>query len=213
MKPRLLKSRYPLVVASLLAFAACGLPGQAREEERNPFGPVVSAGPAGPTNSPLDALELRGVMSIGDVTRVTLFDTTNSKSYTVELNETTNNWRVSGYNTTDDTVVVESGGASRKITLRKPKILAATAAPPAPIPVPGQPPPFVPIVQPPGQPPIAMPANAGTPVPQISDEDTRKRMETVAAEIQRRRQMRREQIERAPAAGQPQPQPQPAQQQ
>jgi hypothetical protein len=188
-----------LALASLFALpAAGGLTQQARaDESRNPFQPVSNAGAAPATNTPLDSLELRGIMKMGDTTLVTLFDTSTSKSVTVELNEGAGNWKVSGYNSADDTVVVQSGALTRTIALRKPKILVAAATP-----APGQPGSVampLPVPQ-----PIVMPANAGTPVPQMSDQEVRERMNRVAEEIQRRRQMRREMIERTqPQQAQP----------
>src|SRR5689334_10488044 len=121
MKTRRSLSFGSALLASLLAIGASN---PALAAERNVFGPDTGNGPAPVTNSSLDTLELRGVMPLGGTTLVTLFDTTSSKFYTVELNQGANNWRVSGYNAADDAVTVEAGGLTRKITLRKPKILA-----------------------------------------------------------------------------------------
>ncbi len=169
---------FALAVAGLVVVGAC--------VAQSPFLPPSAAAPAAPAPSsgPLDALEFRGVLSVADTTIVTLFNTADGKSLLVEVGQTLNGFRVADYRLEgpDDVVVVESGGRSRTIPMRKATIVAL-AAPPMPVPPPpgeagGPPPPPVPGV------------NA-----QMSDEEVRQRMQRVAEEIRRRRALRRDMLE------------------
>lgn len=187
--PRLLAA-----LAALLAFAGATAPAGAADEAESPFLPVgQGAAAAAPTNSQLDTLELRGIMTIGDTTRVTIFDTSNSRSFNVGLDELVNNWKVASVDRANDVVVVESGAQSRRVAMRKPRIVAVAAAPAAPMPAPARPDQ--------AQPP------PGSPNAQLSDAEVRDRMARVAEEIRRRRQMRREALERAQSGQPPAPQP------
>ena len=134
--------------------------------------------------SPLDKYEFRGVMTIGTDTFVTLVDTSNSKSMTVALGETMEGVRASDFRADDGSVKLEASGQAKRLKLREAKIVALAVPPPAP------PPPA------PGVPPVQVAGN-GPPMPgaTMSDEEARTRMQRVAEEIRRRREMRRQMLE------------------
>lgn len=154
--------------------------------------------PSEQTGTPLDNLELRGIMVYENGrTVITIFDPSQSKSFSAELNETVNGMRVTGYEPDPGSVTVEAGGKSRRITVTKPTIVALAPQPARP---PAQPAAgnVVPALSLAGPPPPG--GVAGSP-----DEEVRLRMQRVAEEIRRRRAMRREQI--LSAQGQPGVQP------
>lgn len=181
-----------LVSAAAVLFALSGRPLPAAEGAASPFLPpgfgVKPEATAPP--SVLDKIEFRGVLTLDGTTYVTLFDAAKSKSYTVELGETVETMKVTDYRVSNetDTVLVTMGSESRRIELRKPKIVAIAAQPTPPaVPVPQVPQvPGVPMVQP-------VPPTPG--ITQMSDEEVRQRMQRVAEEIRRRRAMRRDMLE------------------
>jgi hypothetical protein len=145
--------------------------------------PPPSAAPA----SPLDRFEFRGVLTIGTETTITLFDTSTSKSVTLNVGETIDGLRVTDFRPEDGSVVLESGGQTKQLKMKEAKIVAMAAPPPPPPPQPGAPP------MTPGQGQPGGPAVAGG--PPMSDEEARQRMQRVAEEIRRRREMRRQMLE------------------
>ncbi len=183
----------PIAAAAFVAgcFVAAG-----HAQEDNPFARpgAAQAAPAA-TASPLDSLELRGVTTLGERTIVTLFDTATSRSTVVALDSTVNGLTVTDYQPGDDSVRVQSGGRERRVQIKKAQIVTMATPPPAPVPPPGAP-------QAVGSPPVP---GSGQP-PAVDDQEVRARMERVAQEIRRRREMRRQIMERA------QQQPQGAQQ-
>jgi len=170
---------------ALVAFVLLGVPtlGASDRPDDSPFVPAGfgAAAPAAAA-SPIDRFEFRGVMTLGLETFVTLVDTASSKSLTLTLGEQLEGVRATDFRPDDGSVQVESGGQSRRLKLREAKIIAMAVPPPAPPPVPGAPAMA-------GQP---NPAVAGAP---ISDEDARARMQRVADEIRRRREMRRQMLQ------------------
>lgn len=160
--------------------------------ERSPFEPAGTAtAPVAVVASPLDRFEFRGVMTIGEDTFVTLVDTSTSKSMTIALGETIEGVKVSGFKVDDGSIQLEASGQSKRLKLREAKIVALAVPPPAPPPAPGAPPVQV--------------AGNGPPVPgaTMSDEEARTRMQRVAEEIRRRREMRRQMLEGQQGGGQP----------
>jgi hypothetical protein len=194
----------------LLAVAAFGLGlGVDRVSAQNGGSPFLPPGfgaapPPPPAASPLDTIELRAVLTLDGKTHVTLFDTNGNKSFTAVVGESVNNIHIAEYDFSggDDAVTLRSGAATRRVTLKKAKIVAMATPPPTATPLPaGAPPPPTPgqpagnVVQPPPGAPSAM--------PQMSDEEVRRRMQNVAEEIRRRRALRREQMENAQPPGSP----------
>lgn len=171
---------------SVLSFSA-----SAADAPANPFAPPGHGAPppAPPAPSILDKIEFRGILTIGDTTLVTLFDTSTSKSFTVEIGETRNDIKVTDYRMTNDadTVQITQGAESKRISLRKPKIVAMAAQPVAPPPGGAQP------AQGASAAETAQSANPG--IAKMSDQEVRQRMQRVAEEIRRRRAMRREALQ------------------
>jgi hypothetical protein len=150
--------------------------------------------------SPLDKLELRSVSILGETQLFSIFDTNVSKGVWIELNETVQGITVSDYNKGDGSVLVKSGGFTRRLKLKEAKIIALAApsvTAPATAPV---------VTAAAGMPNMttgtAGPVNGegGPTAPAInnlSDDEVRARMQRVAEEIRRRRAMRREMAEQA----------------
>jgi hypothetical protein len=190
--PVLLRAAIPVVALALASASS----NPVLAEEDNPFarpGSAVVGPPSAP--SPLDTLEFTGVTTIGGMTVVTLRNTTDSKSVNVPLGSTVNGYTARDYRSDDGSVLVQSGGRERRVQFKKAQIVTMVAPPPVAMPVPQ---PGIPVVAAP--PPLpAGAAGAG------GDDDVRARMQRVAEEIRRRREMRRDAMERqAQQPGQPQ---------
>ncbi len=171
-------------LAVALAAMGSGLVAQDADEEPSPFQAIGSdSGSATPSSSPIDRFEFRGVMTVAGETYVTLVDSSNSKSMTIALGEATDGVRATDFRDDDGSIQIESGGQAKRLKLREAKIVALAVPPPQP---PGGPP-----VQP-GQRPGMGPNVAGAP---MSDDEARARMQRVAEEIRRRREMRRQMLE------------------
>lgn len=163
--------------------------------ERSPFEPAGGgAAPVVATASPLDRFEFRGVMTIGNETFVTLVDTSTSKSMTVALGEQVEGVRASEFRAEDGSIRLESGGQSKRLTLREAKIVALAVP---------QPTPPQPAGGPPGGPGQNINAAQNAAGPTMTDEEARTRMQRVAEEIRRRREMRRQMLENQRNNGNP----------
>ncbi len=193
MKPRRINSAFIAAVAPALCIGL-GAPADA-QSAKSPFLPPgfgQQAAPPPAAAGPLDSIEVRGILSLDGKTFITLFNTGDSKSFTAQLGETVNNITVTDYTFEgqDDVVTLESGGKTRRVSLKKAKIVAMAVPPVNAVPLPaGQPPP----AQQAGA--IAQPQSGN--MPQMSDEEVRQRMQRVAEEIRRRRAVRREALERS----------------
>lgn len=188
MNSRVIRMVHLLGRFSLPAVAAMAAMGvtTVRAQDDNPFArPGATAAAPAAAAGPLDTLELRGVTVLGERTIVTLFDTATSRSTVVALGSTVNGLTVSDYQRGDDSVRVESGGRERRVQIKKAQIVTMATPPPAAVPPPGVPQGMGP--QGPG---------AGPPAA-VDDQEVRARMERVAQEIRRRREMRRQIMERA----------------
>jgi hypothetical protein len=167
--------------------------------EKSPFLPEgyqVQAKPAGPPEpSPVARYELRSIMVLGGVHTFSLFDTTTSKGFWINLDETVEGVSISDYKKSDESVLVRSAGHERRLKLKEAQIVALLVTPPKPQTsapespqarrqVPSGPPTTIP-----GPPPDGVPSRAA--INNLSDEEVRSRMQKVAEEIRRRRAMRR----------------------
>jgi len=182
--PRLPKLSSLIVAIALLASVGCEVLAQGADDDVSPFEAAGSGSGATPaSSSAIDRFEFRGVMTIGGETYVTLVDSSNSKSMTISLGEAAEGVRATDFHPDDGSVQIESGGQAKRLKLREAKIVALAVPPPQP---PGGPP------MQPGQRPGMGPNVAGAP---MSDDEARARMQRVAEEIRRRREMRRQMLE------------------
>jgi hypothetical protein len=172
-----------------VSFAAEGL------SRNSPF--IPAGGPSGPAatteNTPL---ELRGIMTTANGNVYGLFDPAKRQSSWVKLNETGNDYTVRTFDAANDAVTVEYQGRILTLALKAAKIqsLAPSALPQ---PVAATAPQMQPNLSPNGQ-----PAFNPTPV------DEARRLESVAAEVRRRRALRQSAAQ-PPGPGQPTPLPPP----
>jgi hypothetical protein len=159
--------------------------GRATAQE-SPFIPdgFGGAAPTAPVSS-LDRFQFGGVMTIGTETFVTVVDTTTSKSTLMAIGDTVGGLRVTDFRPDEGTIQIESGGQTKRVKLPEAKIVAMATPPPPPMQAQNGP-----LAQ--GPMPQGPPQVAGAP---ISDEEARQRMQRVAEEIRRRREMRRQMLE------------------
>jgi hypothetical protein len=178
-----LRATLPVVALALASVSSNGVLAQ----EDNPFarpGAAIAGPPAAP--SPLDTLEFTGVTTIGGMTVVTLRNTADAKSVNVPIGSTVNGYTARDYRSDDGSVLIQSGGRERRVQFKKAQIVTMVAPPPVAVPVPQ---PGIPVVA------AAPPLPTGAPGA-VGDNDVRIRMERVAEEIRRRREMRRDVMER-----------------
>ena len=196
---------FPGWVVALAAVASAS--GQDLQED-SPFLPAdyqqaPAAPPPPPQASPLDKLELRSVSVLGGVHHFSLFDTSSSKGFWIKLNETVQGVSVSDYNKPEGSVLVRSGGFSKRLKLKEAKIIALNVPPPSAQPVVGGGPAVTAAAGAPNM-TTGTAVNTGAPpaaINNLSDDEVRARMQKVAEEIRRRRAMRRDMAEQA--SGQP----------
>ncbi len=149
--------------------------------------------------NPLEKLELRSITNLGKVQSFSVYNTSVSKGFWIKLNETVEGISVSDYNKGDESVLVRSGGFTRRLKLKEAKIVALAVQ--------------APVARPSVAPGTS--AAAGTPnmtigtanpqpngrnapaINNLSDDEVRARMQRVAEEIRRRRAMRRQMAEDA----------------
>jgi hypothetical protein len=161
----------PLLSAAVLAvLLGTGLAGSRVIAEDSPFVPDGFGGTDTPAGAPsaLDRFEFRGVVTIGADTYVTLVDTTLRRTLTAALGDTIDGVTVAGFQSENGSILLTAGGQSKRLVLPDARIVAVTSAP-----VPG-----------------LQPSVAASP-----EVDSAGRMQEVAREIQRRREMRRKMLE------------------
>jgi hypothetical protein len=145
-------------------------PPQPRQPPPQPQRPPPPAQP-----QPLDRLEFRSIARFNGVETFSLFDPTENRRFWLGLNQTDSGFTVTDYNPKEDSVVVKHEGKTRTIALHEAKIQAMAEAPTPATARPG-----------PGGRPTAQPA--------ASPEE---RMQDLAEEIRRRREIRRQLVEGA----------------
>jgi len=198
---RALRRRGAMAMLAAFGWLSSAAVSEHAQAANSPFLPPGFGGAEAPppaATGPLDSVEFRGVLSLEGKTYVTLFDTGGSRSFTALVGETVNNVKVVEYKLDgqDDIVTIESGGKTRRVPLKKAKIVAMATPPPTAVPLPpGQ----LPTGQQPGT--IAQPLGGSPNMPQLSDEEVRQRMQRVAEEIRRRRAVRREMLENSQTPG------------
>jgi hypothetical protein len=148
----------------------------------SPFLPQNGTPGAVTENSPI---ELRGIMAIPGGSLFGLYDPVKKQGGWVKLNEAGRDFTVRTYDAANDAVTVEYQGRVLSLALKTAKIESMPA---------------MAMVQPP-RPPVPGPQLATAP-----SVDEAKRLEAVAAEVQRRRQQRQAAMQQAgQMPGQPQP--------
>jgi hypothetical protein len=151
----------------------------------NPFMPPASAG-GGPAAKPTadTPIELRGIMQAGDATMFSIYDPSRKTSTWVKLGETGRDFIVRRYDDKSDTVNVDYQGRTVTLALRTAKVASSGNS----VPVAAPPPPTV------GNPVVLNPSPA----------DEQRRLEAIAAEVNRRRQLRQQAIRQQMLQHQPQ---------
>lgn len=179
---RLIKT---LAVALVLAPASTALIGAEPIMTRSPFLPPTATADSAPT---ADAtLELRGIMAVGDSYMFSIYDSTHKNSAWLRLNETGQPYVVKAHDDTRDSVTVEYQGRTLTLALRTAKVASA----PVNVPQPPQAAPAANAPQPIGGPVVLNPTPA----------DEQRRLEAIAAEVNRRRMIRQQALQASRRAG------------
>ena len=138
--------------------------------DTSPFLPVSSPTAAASRAPDGSAYELRGIMSAGNGTRYCIYDPVKKSSTWVGPNETGNPFVVKAADPTRDTVTLEAGGQVMTLALHEAKVVSlspnsvgAMAPPPMPI---------------------------GRVVLKPTPEDEQRRLQAIAEEVRRRRELR-----------------------
>jgi hypothetical protein len=185
-------SSIPHLILSLLGMVALGLPAPAASNllENSPFAP--------PSNSPGAAqeatpLELRSILKAGSAYEFSLYDTAKKQSTWVGLNESGHDFLIKAFDPANDTVTVEQRSRTYRLTLKEAKIALLSTPPGAPpgsvagapqfgtgVPQSGTGPQF--------QSPGMVGRNPPGPIPALTPEQLR----NLEADINRRRELRRQ---------------------
>lgn len=183
---------------AIVLFGALGVHALGQEQKSPFLRPSQSAPVAAPQKTaatPLDSMEFNGVVEIGGVTWLSLYDPQAKKSYWLSKEEAAED-EISldrydpGKQPGEESIVVRQGNTTRRLTLKDADIITLKEAPrPAP--------------QRAAQ--AAAPARSNPPRVQSrqqpqniraeSDEEVRERMQRVAEEIRRRRALRKDIID------------------
>jgi hypothetical protein len=132
------------------------------------------APPPRPTQpQPLDRVEFRSKVNLGGKTTFSIFDPTNNRSHWLGLNQTEGGFTILEYKPKEDSIVVRHDGRTRTISLHEAKVQAMAEAAPAPTPGRAQ-------------------GGVAASQPAASPEE---RMQNLAEEIRRRREIRRALVE------------------
>ncbi len=182
--------RVPSLLAASLLLAGPASRALA-DNNANPFLPPAAA--AASTAPAQDAnLELRGIMAAGDSTMFSIYDSTHHMSAWTKLNDVGRDFIVRSYDASKETVSVDYQGRTLTLALHTAKVVSAPVNA-----LPVQNAPGGPTPQPIGGPVVLNPTPA----------DEQRRLEAIAAEVNRRRMIRQQAIQaNRTAAGQPTPQ-------
>jgi hypothetical protein len=177
-------SRCTGAVLGLLLGMSALLHGADTLSGSSPFLPPSTGGEAA-TASTDAALELRGIMGADDQLRFSIYDPAKHMSSWKRLNEPGHEFVVRSYDASRDAVTVDYQGRSLTLMLKTAKVASAPASGP---PIAGAAP------QPVGGPVVLNPTPA----------DEQRRLEAIAAEVNRRRMIRQQALQASrAAAGQP----------
>ncbi len=167
------------LVSSWLAF--CAVPLRAVDlqtlVDRSPFSPPPQASDGSGAPEPQGTLEFRGMVTDGNGTAYSVFDTTTNKGRWVRADEADGSVQVKGFDAQNNTLEIEQNGKPVKLPLKRAIIQA------------GQP---VSSMVPSIPAPNAAPGNPGAAVQNRPDGGAgdARRLEAVAAEVRRRRALR-----------------------
>lgn len=174
---------------------AIGLAGSLRAAppiaSRSPFLPPENA-PVEKAETGSAALEFRGFVDVGGGKQFRLFDPGKKKGDWVRLNERSPEFEavIRQHNEGEESVSVEHQGRTVTLMMRKAKIVADAAAPAAP-----------PVAAPAGPAISVTPAVTQSVMVNPTPADEQRRLEAVAAEVNRRRALREQAMRQS--AGQP----------
>jgi len=182
--------------ASPSLWLAIGLAGSLRAAppiaSRSPFLPPENS-PVEKTEAGAASLEFRGFVDVGGGKQFRLFDPAKKQGVWVRLNERSSEFEavIRQHNEGEESVSVEHQGRTVTLAMRKAKIVADASAPAAP----------PPSVAPAGPAITVTPAVTQTVMVNPSPADEQRRLEAVAAEVNRRRALREQAMRQS--AGQP----------
>ncbi len=156
----------------LAAALAAGLTARARAEgaDASPFLPVGAPSAAASRAPDGTSYELRGIMSAGSGTRYCIYDPVKKSSTWVGLNETGNAFVVKAADPTRDTVTLDAGGQVMTLALHEAKVVSLAPGASGAMPPPGM--------------------AVGRVVLKPTPEDEQRRLQAIAEEVRRRREMR-----------------------
>lgn len=181
------RSAYVVTCVLAVSFLTIGLKAADPAAGRSPFLP-----PTGPTESAAptsdSTLELRGIMAVGDSFMFSVYDSGNRMSAWSRLNEGGHSFAIRSHDVARDSVTVDYQGRTVTLALRTAKVASAPVNQPQAIPAAQAAP------QPVGGPVVLNPSPA----------DEQRRLEAIAAEVNRRRMIRQQALQASrQAAGQP----------
>lgn len=198
------------LILPLLGMVALGPPAPAASNllENSPFLPPNNSQGAAQEATPL---ELRSVLKAGSVYEFSLYDTAKKQSTWVGLNESGHDFLIKAFDPANDSVTVEQRSRTYKLTLKEAKIALLSLPPGPPGSVGGAPQFGTGVPQSGTGPQFQSPAvgrNPPGPIPALTPEQLR----NLEADINRRRELRRQAtVSPAPlSTAQPPPSGQPA---
>jgi hypothetical protein len=179
-------NRFPQILAAFVLIAV--------STELNGADPIITRSPFLPPSAPTESaptadatLELRGIMAAGEGYMFSIYDSTSKSSAWSRLNETGHPFVVRSHDESRDSVTVEHQGRTLTLALRTAKVASAPVNVPQPVQAnQGQTAP-----QPIGGPVVLNPSPA----------DEQRRLEAIAAEVNRRRMIRQQALQASRQAG------------
>ena len=165
---------------------ALGLGGFARGADplagTSPFLPPAGAAGNG-AKAPDTPIELRGIVTDSGSTMFSIYDPAHHSASWAKVNEIGHDFIVRSYDPAKDTVTVDYAGSTITLTLHTAKVVSAPAT--APPPQAGAASPSHPATQPVGGPVVLNPTPS----------DEQRRLEAIAAEVNRRRMLRQQALQ------------------
>jgi hypothetical protein len=185
--------RFPFIASLVfIAIVSNAAVGAETVIGKSPFLPP--SGPAETAPTADATLELRGIMASGNGYMFSIYDSTNKMSAWSRLDERGHPFVVRSHDESRDSVTVDYQGRTLTLALRTAKVASAPVNQPQPVQpatAPGSP-------QPIGGPVVLNPSPA----------DEQRRLEAIAAEVNRRRMIRQQALQASrQSAGQPTPSP------